>query len=161
MRSPEIIFQEDTYLRLTKQRVDKEDGWTSDYQPPNATNQTVEFLYETPESDEIVAEQKAYIKKYVSDFESTLAGNNFADPVSGYEKFIDVNSFIDYFIMQEISKNVDGYRLSTFMYKQRDSDGGKLFMGPVWDFNLGFGNANYCTNGNPEGFVLEFNNSML
>ena len=73
------------------------------------------------------------------------------------QKFIDVNSFVDYFIMQEITKNVDGYRLSTFMYKQRDSDGGKLFMGPLWDFNLGFGNANYCTQGNPEGFVLDFN----
>jgi hypothetical protein len=43
------------------------------------------------------------------------------------------------------------------MYKQRDSDGGKLYMGPIWDFNLGFGNTNYCTNGNPEGFVTEFN----
>jgi hypothetical protein len=60
--------------------------------------------------------------------------------------------------MQEVTKNVDGYRLSTFFYKQRESDGGKLVMGPIWDLNLGFGNANYCTNGNPEGFVLNFNN---
>lgn len=43
------------------------------------------------------------------------------------------------------------------MHKQRDSDGGKLIMGPIWDFNLGFGNANYCTSGEPEGFVFNFN----
>jgi hypothetical protein len=93
----------------------------------------------------------------MSEFENALAGDNFADPLAGYAKYIDVNSFVDYFILQEVSKNVDGYRLSTFFYKQRDSDGGKLFMGPIWDFNLGFGNANYCTSGSPEGFVLDFN----
>ena len=144
-------------IKIDKTTGGDEDGWTSAYQPPYAKTQQVEFLYEYPESDDIVPEQKSYIQKYVNDFESTLAGNKFADPTIGYSKFIDVGSFVDYFIMQEITKNVDGYRLSTFMYKQRDSDGGKLFMGPVWDFNLGFGNANYCTDGNPEGFVLDFN----
>jgi hypothetical protein len=38
---------------------------------------------------------------------------------------------------------VDGYRYSTFFYKQRNSDGGKMFAGPLWDFDLGFGNLNY------------------
>jgi hypothetical protein len=53
---------------------------------------------------------------------------------------------------------VDGYRLSSFFYKKKDSQGGKLFAGPIWDFNLGFGNANYCTSGSPSGFVYsEFN----
>ncbi|MDZ7646660.1 MAG: CotH kinase family protein [Cytophagales bacterium] len=86
-----------------------------------------------------------------------MAGNDFADPVQGYSQYIDVNSFIDFFIANEVSKNVDGYRLSTYLHKQRDSDGGKLRMGPIWDFNLGFGNANYCTQGNPEGWVTSFN----
>jgi hypothetical protein len=144
-------------FKIDKTTGGNEDGWTSAYQPPHGSSQTVNFLYEYPQTDDIVTEQKSYIKKYVSDFENALAGEGFADPDDGYAKYIDVNSFIDYFIMQEISKNVDGYRLSTFMYKQRDSDGGKLFMGPIWDFNLGFGNANYCTGGSPEGFVLNFN----
>ncbi|HEX6891843.1 MAG TPA: CotH kinase family protein [Chryseolinea sp.] len=144
-------------FKIDKTTGGNEDGWTSAYKPPHAKDQKVQFLYEYPKTDEIAAEQKAYIKKYVSDFESTLAGNGFADAVTGYAKFIDVASFVDYFIIQEVTKNVDGYRLSTFMYKQRDADGGKLFMGPVWDFNLGFGNANYCTGGSPEGFVLDFN----
>jgi hypothetical protein len=135
------------------------DGWNSTFAPPNrGGSQQVTFLYEEPEWDEIVPEQKQYIQQYLQDFETTLAGANFKDPVNGYAKYIDVNSFIDYFIINEVSKNVDGYRLSTFFHKKRDSDGGKIHMGPVWDYNLGFGNADYCTNGDPEGFVLDFNN---
>jgi hypothetical protein len=93
----------------------------------------------------------------MTEFENTLAGDDFADPVNGYAKYIDVDSFVDFFLINEATKNVDGLRLSTFFYKQRDSDGGKLVMGPIWDFNLGFGNADYCTEGNPQGFVLDFN----
>jgi hypothetical protein len=50
---------------------------------------------------------------------------------------------VAYIILQEICKNVDGYRLSTFLSKDRDSKDGRIHAGPVWDFNLAFGNANY------------------
>lgn len=134
------------------------DGWLSAYTPPlRSGEQQIQFLYEVPKSEDIVPEQKQYIRQYMNLVEDALAASNFKDPVNGYAKYIDPASFIDYFIINEVSKNVDGYRLSTFMYKRRDSDGGKLFMGPVWDYNLGFGNADYCTNGNPEGFAMEFN----
>ncbi len=59
----------------------------------------------------------------------------------GYRHFINVDSFVDYFIATEISGNVDGYRLSTFLYKDKNA---KLSMGPLWDYNLAFGNADYC-----------------
>ncbi|MDH4089332.1 MAG: CotH kinase family protein [Cyclobacteriaceae bacterium] len=134
------------------------EGWNSVYPPSNVGSQQVFFQYEYPKAKDIVSEQKVYIQQFVSKFEDVLANSTFADPVNGYAKYIDVNSFVDFFIMQEITKNVDGYRLSTFLHKQKDSDGGKLVMGPIWDFNLGFGNADYCTSGNPEGFVLDFNN---
>jgi hypothetical protein len=93
----------------------------------------------------------------MANFEGNLSGTNFNNPVTGYSRYIDVSSFIDFYIANEVGKNVDGYRLSTYLYKQKDSDGGKLHMGPIWDFNLGFGNANYCTKGNPEGWVTNFN----
>ena len=48
-------------------------------------------------------------------------------------------------IVQELSKNVDGYRLSTYIHKQADSDGGLFVMGPIWDVNLGFDNADYVS----------------
>jgi hypothetical protein len=134
------------------------DGWNSSIPPTNRSgNQTIYFLYDYPKSTEIMPQQKAYIKSYMDSFESALKGSNFKDPVNGYAKYIDVDSFIDFLIMNEVSKNVDGYRLSTYLYKKKESDGGKIYMGPIWDFNLGFGNADYCTQGNPEGFVYKFN----
>jgi hypothetical protein len=86
--------------------------------------------------------------------ENSIAGQDFKDPQKGYRKYIDTQSLMDFIIINEISKNPDAYRLSTFFYKERDSDGGKIKFGPVWDFNLGFGNVDYCTQGNPEGLVL-------
>lgn len=143
-------------IKVDKATGDLEAGWTSSFAAPGA-NKTTNFLYHYPEESELAFEQKAYIKGFIYDFEAALNGVDFKDPTEGYAKYIDVNSFIDFFIMNEVSKNVDGYRISTFLHKQRNSDGGKLVMGPIWDFNLGFGNADYCTSGNPEGLVLEFN----
>jgi hypothetical protein len=56
---------------------------------------------------------------------------------------MDVNSFVDYFILNELSKNIDSYRTSAFFHKDRDDKNKKLVAGPPWDYNLGFGNANY------------------
>ena len=133
-------------------------GFLSAYPPPNRSGaQNVYFQYEYPDPDQIVPAQAQYIKNYVDSFEKALSSPEFHDATVGYRKYADASSFVDYMIMNEVSKNVDAYRLSTFLHKKKDSDGGKLFLGPVWDFNLGFGNANYCTQGNPEGFVYDFN----
>ncbi len=159
---PEEITGDDLtggYLfKIDKSTGSGGDGWQSKYAPPNRSGtQTIFFQYEYPKPDDIVPEQKQYIKSFVDQFEDVLASENFNDPTEGYSKYIDVESFIDYYLINELTKNVDAYRLSTFMHKQRDSDGGKLRMGPIWDFNLGFGNVDYCIMGNPEGFVTSFN----
>ncbi|GIL21778.1 MAG: hypothetical protein BroJett042_02910 [Bacteroidota bacterium] len=145
-------------IKIDKETGSGNGGWTSNYAPPNRSgSQTIFYQYDYPKAADISTEQKNYIKQYMIDFETTLIGSNYNDPVTGYSRYIDVDSFIDFFIVNEVSKNVDGYRLSTFLHKQRDSDGGKLVMGPVWDFNLGFGNADYCTTGTPTGWVTGFN----
>ena len=66
--------------------------------------------------------------------------SHYADPQVGYARYLDVPSLVDHLIVNEVAKNVDAYRLSVFMYKDR---GGLLQFGPPWDFNLGFGNVNY------------------
>jgi hypothetical protein len=133
-------------------------GFTSLVLPPGRTgNQTIYFQYEYPAGDEITAEQKKYIGDFMHAFEASMRGANWFDPVTGYRRYINVPSFIDFFLMNELTKNPDGYRLSTFMHKEKDSHGGKLHMGPVWDFNLGFGNVNYCTNWQTSGFAKDFN----
>ena len=71
----------------------------------------------------------------------------------GYKQFINIDSFIDFFILNEISKNVDAYRISTFMHKEK---GEKLNMGPIWDFNIAFGNADYCDGNLTSGWAYRF-----
>lgn len=145
-------------IKIDKETGSGNGGWTSSYPPPGRNGtQTIFFQYDYPKAADVTSQQKTYIQQFMANFEGTLFGTNFTDPVNGYSRYMNVNSFIDFFIANEISKNVDGYRLSTYLHKQRDSDGGKLNMGPIWDFNLGFGNANYCTQGNPEGWVTNFN----
>ena len=145
-------------VKIDKTTGNGGDGWVSQYRPePRNGNQQIYFIYEYPKETEITQEQKNYIQGYIAGFESSLKSSGFRDPVNGYRKYIDVPSFIDFMLINELTKNVDGYRLSTFMHKQKITDGGKLHMGPIWDFNLGFGNADYCTSGNPQGFVLDFN----
>jgi hypothetical protein len=146
-------------LKLDKTTGGDEGGWFSAHPPENRSgSQDSYFQYEYPKGEDITTEQKAYIKGYVDQFENVLASDTYNDATNGWTKYADMNSFVDFFIANEISKNPDGYRLSTFMYKKKDSDGGKLFMGPIWDFNLGYGNVNYCTQGDPEGLVIDFNN---
>lgn len=135
-------------------------GWTSTFAPDTAPGgQTIYFQYDYPSDITIVPQQAAYIQAYVDSFETALAGPNFADTSIGYPHFIDVNSFIDYFLLNEMSKNVDGYRLSTYLHKDKNSNGGKLKIGPVWDYDIGWGNADYCNATVISGWAYDFANS--
>lgn len=96
-------------------------------------------------------QQKAWIKGYVNDFEAALKGPDFDDPASGYANYIDVDSFVDYYLIQEIFKNSDGFRASTFMHKDRN---GKLKMGPAWDFNFSMGNVGFSSARPTDGWLL-------
>ena len=79
------------------------------------------------------------IKDHISNFESALFGENFKDPDLGYRSFIDLPSFIDWFLVNEISKNQDAKSYSSIFLNY--VPGEKIKMGPVWDFDLAFGNA--------------------
>lgn len=129
-------------------------GWTSPYAPPNHPNgQTIYFQYEYPDPDSIVIQQQAYIQAYVDSFERSLNSTNFMDSALGYAQYIGNTSFIDYFFSNEISKNVDGYRISTFLYKDMQKT---LKAGPVWDYDIAWGNANYCGGNDTTGWAYQF-----
>ena len=132
-------------------------AWTSPFQeaPPSTAN--TRYQLHDPDISEINPLQLNYLETYVTDFEAALNGANFSDPVLGYEPFINVGSFVDFMIMNEISKNVDGYRISTFYHKQHINDGGLMVAGPLWDFNLAWGNANYCQGDLITGWEIDFN----
>jgi len=131
------------------------DSWQSNYNTIGGNSLTIQYHY--PESDDMLPQQKSYIESYVDSFEYALSASFFADTTIGYNNYIDVNSFIDFYIVNELARNIDGYRLSTFMYKDRRSNGGKLVVGPLWDFNLAYGNAYYCDGWDTDGWEEDGN----
>jgi hypothetical protein len=113
----------------------------------------VPISYLDPPYDELTLQQRSYIREYITDFEYALDRTNFRDPDLGYRAYIDVLSFIDYFIITEISRDLDGYRCSVYFHKDKDSNGGKLNMSPLWDYNLGFGNGDFFSADKTEGWT--------
>lgn len=139
--------------------IDKEaDGWYSGVYPPYSTSgQNIRFSYIYPKLTSIVTAQQNYLKSYVDSFETVLKGDQFQDKLTGWRKFADESSFIDYSIVNELSRNVDGYRLSAYFNKDKQSKGGKIFAGPAWDYDLAFRNANYCRGAETSGWAYQFN----
>jgi hypothetical protein len=130
-------------VKIDRSATDYTDGWFSPYIGTGTGNQEPFFAYHYPKRTDIVQIQKDYIRNKITNFEASLWNSNYKDPYTGYRSYIDVPSFINYFILVELSKNTDGYRLSTFLHKDRDSVDPLIHMGPVWDYDLAFGNADY------------------
>ena len=125
------------------------DSWTSGFRPWENKNRSVNFVYHYPDWDEITTEQKNYIQNYVDDFEHELYNNDFESGANRYSEFIDVNSFIDYFLINETARNVDGYKKSCYFHKDKV---GKIVAGPVWDFDWAWKNINHCVYANTTGY---------
>jgi len=121
------IFSNDYYTST--------DSWHSNFSPLNKPAGTVFFVYYDPKPDELTSTQKKYLKYFVDSFEKILYSPGFKDRRSGYRAYLDVNSFADYFIIGELSRNVDAYKKSRFYFKDKDSNGGYIHSGPPWDFD--------------------------
>lgn len=115
-------------------------SFQSNYSPIDHPDFDIHFLYEYPDEFAIRPAQKTYIAGYIDSLETALYGPDFAHPVSGYRKYLDVKSFIDYFLVNEVSRNADGFKKSVFYHKDKYSKGGKLKAGPVWDFDWAWKN---------------------
>ena len=96
-----------------------------------------------------IAPQLGALSTYINSFQGVLNGGTFADPVNGYAAWIDVSSFIDGQLAVELTKQIDGYVFSTYWHKDR---AGKIRAGPIWDFNIALGNANYAQGERPDGW---------
>jgi subtilisin-like proprotein convertase family protein len=135
-------------------KIDRTDapGWYSELGGHSASGARFYYNYVYPTEASITPGQKKYIENYVDSFEHVMSAPYFSDPGRGYRRFIDVRSFIDYFIINELSRNVDAYRLSTYLYKENDTRGGKLYIGPVWDYDLAWHNCRFADASNPVGW---------
>lgn len=123
----------------------------------------------SPDSDEILAVQKQYIKDHFNKMEAALYNKNF-DPETGYRKYLDADSYMKHFICEEFVGNTDAY-WSVFMYKPRADE--KIYTGPVWDLDLTFDNDGrtypinnktnwvYLSGGSVTGSMKTFTNTFL
>ena len=103
------------------------------------------------EPDNVIAfdESYRYITTYIAQAEDALFSENFTDIETGWQKWMDIDSFVDWYIIHEIARNYDPLFLYTSAYMNL-SRGGKLKMGPIWDFDVTFGN-----NQNPHVYPIE------
>ncbi|HRZ99598.1 MAG TPA: CotH kinase family protein [Candidatus Paceibacterota bacterium] len=105
--------------------------------------------YHDPKGSELTSAQRNWLINHLNQFEAALYGAQWRNPATGYARYIDVDSFVDNHWIVEFTKQIDGYRLSNYLHKDR---GGKIRIGPIWDWNLSFGNADYLTGEYTEGW---------
>ena len=147
-----LLPNENTGIDLTGGYIIKTDywddsnSWILNYHPLDHPDFDIRLVYEYPKPLDITAPQKTYIQTFVNDLETALYSPNFTDPINGYQKYLDTDSFIDYFIINELSRNNDGFKKSCYFNKDKDglTANAKLKAGPVWDFDWAWKNLWGC-----------------
>ncbi len=146
--------------------VDCNDAVTyrSKYHPVSATgvpyqDRFILFQFKSPDYEDLKKGQLAYITSRINQMENALASTWHSDPVKGYRKYIDVQSFVDYQLIMELCHNVDAYRLSGKFYKRRDSVDPRFKM-VVWDTDLAYGNADHRQSWRTDTWAYQ-NNDIL
>ena len=149
-------------IKIAKDRVNvTDDGFLLEVDAPDkidasdvyfSTTKIVIVNIKEPEI-ETGSEKYEWIRDKIQNIENVLFGDGFLDVNGGYKDFIDIESFVDWYLINEIAKNNDAlFYSSCYMNIAPD---GKLKMGPLWDFDISLGNINYRGNYNPEGFYIK------
>lgn len=112
------VTDKDSYFRT----VHMENPYRIEYPDKNLSEQRIEQLH-----------------AFFQHAEDALFGEHFTDSIEGWRKYLDENSWIDWFLINEMAKNNDAvFYSSCYMHSAPD---GRIVMGPVWDFDLGYGNT--------------------
>ncbi|MEO0726351.1 MAG: CotH kinase family protein [Bacteroidota bacterium] len=131
---------------------DDDDGFESAYDSQGGIPMTFQWYY--PKADNIQAEQAQYIENWMNDFEDAVFSPDYTNEQGlRYSDYINLNSFVDFLLINEFTKNSDGYKLSSYIHKDRDSDGGKLAAGPIWDFDQTYGVSTVCSSNDFTGWT--------
>lgn len=152
-------------------RDDEEHYYQSKYHPLDGNgnelrNKYITYQYKDFEYDDFMdADYLAKyphaidsLHKYIDQMEDVLKSDYYTDPVRGYRAYIDVQSFVDYQLSTEFTNNIDGYRLSTNLYKYSNKHAAKKGLDhrwktALWDFNIAYGNVSYY---NPTGDIWRY-----
>ena len=135
------------YLLIEQVRVDENrvnisetDGYLFELDfhydnPIQWKDHNIPFAIKNPDEDVITQEQINYAKNYIAEVANAIYGSNFKDPQNGYAKYLDVDSYIDYWIVYEVMTNHELKNPGSVMF-HKDVNG-KLTAGPCWDFDWG------------------------
>ncbi len=122
----------------------------------SVNNWAVNFIHDYPKPEDITALQNTYIYNQFMTLKNVMTAQN-SSITSGFPSIIDIPSFVDFMLLNELTSNSDGYHYSTYYHKDKN---GKLRAGPVWDFNLTYGNDLFDWNFDRSKYdVWQFNNS--
>jgi hypothetical protein len=115
----------------------------------------LEWEFNYPHAKKITPGQRAYLDDFLNRFETAMSEENFNNPPGAYTEWVDFTAAVDYALFQELARNTDGYKKSSYYQKLPDAAGGKLINAPIWDHDLAFGNYENGTH-EPEGWLYEF-----
>ena len=129
--------------------------WKKDKDSPGDVNFTTSsgqlLKFHEPPGTDLLPVQRDWLVNYINHFENALYASDWlsATGTNHYTWYMDPDSFVDQHWIVEFSKQIDGYRLSDYMHKDRE---GRIKMNPIWDWNLSFGNCNYLDGGHTNGW---------
>lgn len=116
---------------------------------------TEKFLINIKEpSLDLDSDEYNYIKDLLGNFEQSLFSSRFLSEADGYANYIDIDSFVDWYLISEITKNVDSQSFSSIFLNVMPGE--KIKMGPLWDFDLSFGNVDYADSRYAEGWWVKY-----
>ncbi len=124
---------------------DNFNSFQSNYSPIDHPSFDVHFVYEEPAPEDITPQQRVYIAAYVDSLETALYAADFGDAANGYRRYLDVPSFIAYFLVNELARSNDGFKKSVFFHKDKASNGGRFKAGPTWDFDWAWKDIATCS----------------
>ena len=119
-------------------------------------SQTV-YSYYYPRFNQITSAQKAYLRDHMSRFETLMRSNRWNDAEAGYRQWLDLASWVDFALIQELSLNPDAYFKSVYLQKWPRSMGDKIAIGPFWDFDLAFGVVDFRDGRNTQSWAHRMN----
>lgn len=165
------VYQLTEHIRIGKDRVNIPELKISDTDPDKITGGYLievdarrgeDFCFDGSKTDMVFClsnpetlleagweTRKDYVVNYINQTLDLLFSEAFADPDTGFSAYVDTDSAVSYYLINELFRNIDGAWSSFYMYKKRN---GKLILGPVWDFDLAIGNINYGDADKTEGW---------
>ncbi len=115
------------------------------------------YSYYYPRYDAITSAQRTYLRDHMTRFEALMRSSRWNDPRTGYREWLDLPSWVDFALIQELSMNPDAYFKSVYLQKWPRSMGNKIAIGPFWDFDLAFGVAEFRDARNTEAWAHAMN----